>query len=360
MSEELKQNGALQPEAKPLPEATPEAEDLSAPEVTDAPEAAPQPSPEVASFTMEAQQPLSLDEAYALCCQIAKQEAKNFYYSFLALTPDRRNAMCAIYAFMRKADDLVDDEHFSREHRRKNLNAWLVGWKAACEYNDPTDPVFMAVLDAVRRFQIPLSLLDELVEGVSMDLVPPTSKSGIYTYQSFNELYRYCYLVASVVGLVCIHIFGYKDKRAEKLAEETGIAFQLTNILRDVAEDGRNNRVYLPIEDLQDFKVPLDGLIRPRIKDEPSVAERKLFAEIARRAENYYKSAEELLPLIAPESRPALKVLVSIYYELLERIERADYNVFTGRISVPTSRKLFILFRGLAAMYWARIVPGRK
>ena len=351
MSDELNKNEETRPEANPQPQAQPAAEAGTPAVSTGAPQQA---------YGSEPQKPVSLEEAYAQCRAVAKREAKNFYYSFLALTPDRRNAICAIYAFMRKADDLADDEHFSRDHRRKNLNAWMVGWRSACEYGDPTDPVFIAVLDAVRRFEIPLSLLDELVEGVSMDLVPPNSKTGLYTYQSFDDLYRYCYLVASVVGLVCIHIFGYTDKRAEKLAEETGIAFQLTNILRDVAEDARNRRIYLPIEDLQDFHVPMEGLIKPRIKDEPSSAERRLFSEIARRAENYYKSAELLLPLIDRESRPALQVLVAIYYELLEKIERAEYNVFAGRISVSKPRKLMILFRGLAAMWWARLVPERK
>lgn len=351
MSDELNKNEEIRPEANPQPQAQPAAE-AGTPAVSAG--ALGQ------AYGSEPQKPVSLDEAYAQCRAVAKREAKNFYYSFLALTPDRRNAICAIYAFMRKADDLADDEHFSRDHRRKNLNAWMVGWQSACEYGDPTDPVFIAVLDAVRRFEIPLSLLDELVEGVSMDLVPPNPKTGLYTYQSFDDLYRYCYLVASVVGLVCIHIFGYTDKRAEKLAEETGIAFQLTNILRDVAEDARNRRIYLPIEDLQDFHVPMEGLIKPRIKDEPSLAERRIFTEIARRAENYYKSAELLLPLIDRESRPALQVLVAIYYELLEKIERAEYNVFAGRISVSKPRKLMILFRGLAAMWWARLLPGSR
>jgi phytoene synthase len=297
---------------------------------------------------------IPLDTAYAECRAIAKREAKNFYYAFVALPEARRNAICAIYAFMRKADDLADDESFPLEERRHNLDLWLASWRDAREGALTLDPVFIAVRDAVERFQIPLSLLDELVDGVTMDLYPAENQEAD-TYATFDELYRYCYLVASVVGLVSIRIFGYSDPRAEKLAEETGIAFQLTNILRDVAEDAERNRVYLPLEDLQAFGVSLDSLLHRKAGALPIDAERALLAEIARRAEKYYRSAEDLLPLIDRESRPAMKVLVTIYYELLQRIERDHYDVFTERQSVPTARKLAILASGLMRMFWMRI-----
>jgi len=173
---------------------------------------------------------IQLARAYAECRAIAKREAKNFYYAFVALPVPRRNAICAIYAFMRKADDLADDENLSREERRRRLDGWLADWHGVCHGGDTSNPVFLAVRDATERFHIPLSLLDELVAGTTMDLKPAESDEPD-TYATFDDLYRYCYLVASVVGLVCIRIFGYKDPRAEKLAEETGIAFQLTNIL---------------------------------------------------------------------------------------------------------------------------------
>src|ERR1700722_8836192 len=131
------------------------------------------------------------------------------------------------------------------------------------------------------------------------------------TYATFDDLYHYCYLVASVVGLVCIRIFGYTDPRAEKLAEETGIAFQLTNILRDVAEDAARNRVYLPLEDLATYSVSLDSLLHRAALAPPTSGERALLADIGQRAEDYYRSARELLPLVDPASRPALWVLVS-------------------------------------------------
>jgi 15-cis-phytoene synthase len=296
---------------------------------------------------------LTLEKAYTACRTIARQEAKNFYYAFVALPPARRDAICAIYAFMRQADDLADDESLTREQRRRNLDTWLAEWRTACKSGVSENPAFVGTRDATRRFGIPLQLLDELVDGVAMDL--DRAQSGAPdTYATFDELYRYCYLVASVVGLVSIRIFGYADPRAEKLAEETGIAFQLTNILRDVAEDAERNRVYLPVEGLAAHGLTAETLLRRTPNAPPSVAERALLAEYARRAENYYHSAEELLPLIDRESRPALWVLVSIYHGLLKRIKRANYDVFSRRARVPTVNKMAILLVGLAKMAWAR------
>ncbi|MGA3132077.1 MAG: phytoene/squalene synthase family protein [Terracidiphilus sp.] len=295
-----------------------------------------------------------LARAYAVCRTIAKREAKNFYYAFIALPTKRRNAICAIYAFMRQADDLADDESLPLEERRRKLNAWLAAWHQAAAGAATTDPVFLAVRDATERFAIPLQLLDELVDGVAMDLDrAPTGSPD--TYATFTDLYHYCYLVASVVGLVCIRIFGYSGERAEKLAEETGIAFQLTNILRDVSEDAARHRVYLPLEDLAAHGVSLDSILNRAPSAPPTAAECALLGSIASRAEVYYRSANELLPLIHRESRPALWVLVSIYHALLKRIERADYDVFTRRASVPTTQKVGILLMGLARMAWARV-----
>ena len=295
-----------------------------------------------------------LARAYAACRTIAKREAKNFYYAFVALPLERRNAICAIYAFMRQADDLADDETLPREERRRKLDVWLAAWHEAAAGAPTADPVFLAVRDAIQRFAIPLQLLDELVDGVAMDL-DHTSTGAPDTYATFADLYRYCYLVASVVGLVCIRIFGYSGERAEKLAEETGIAFQLTNILRDVSEDTARHRVYLPLTDLATHGVSLDELLHRAPSAPPTPAERALLASVAHRAEDYYRSADELLPLIHRESRPALWVLVSIYHALLKRIERADYDVFTRRASVPTAQKIAILLVGLARTTWARI-----
>jgi phytoene synthase len=296
-----------------------------------------------------------LNAAYAACREIARREAKNFYYAFVALPAPRRNAICAIYAFMRKADDLADDESLPRAERRRRLDAWLAGWRGVCHGGDSSDLVFFAVRDAVERYNIPLNLLDELVAGVTMDLDRASSDSPD-TYATFDDLYRYCYLVASVVGLVCIRIFGYTDPRAEKLAEETGIAFQLTNILRDVAEDAERNRVYLPLKDLATHNVSLDALLHRTPNSPPTANERALLMSIAEQAEEYYQSAKNLLPLIDRDSRPALWVLVSIYHGLLKQIKKADYDVFSQRMSVPKQQKIGVLVIGLVRMGYARLL----
>jgi phytoene synthase len=252
---------------------------------------------------------------------------------------------------MRKADDLADDESLPVVERRARLDTWIAEWRAASAGGGTSEPVFVAVRDAMVRYRIPLTLLDELVAGVTMDL-DSVHGDAPDTYATFDELYRYCYLVASVVGLVCIRIFGYSDPRAEKLAEETGIAFQLTNILRDVAEDAERNRVYLPLEDLRAHGVVLEGLLK-RVKGAgPTGAERALLKEIGGRAEKYYASAQELMPLIDKESRPALGVLVEIYHALLKRIAAADFDVFSKRASVPMIEKVRILAVGMAKMGW--------
>ncbi|MGA3047563.1 MAG: phytoene/squalene synthase family protein [Terracidiphilus sp.] len=297
---------------------------------------------------------IALDDAYAISRAIAKREAKNFYYAFVALPAPRRNAICAIYAFMRKADDLADDESVPMQERRARLDAWIAAWRAASAGGSTNDPVFIAVRDATVRFQIPLALLDELVAGVTMDL-DSAQGDAPDTYATFDDLYRYCYLVASVVGLVCIRIFGYTDPHAEKLAEETGIAFQLTNILRDVAEDAERNRVYLPLQDLKAHGVALDGLLKRVKGSAPTPNERALLKGVGERAEIYYASAQALMPLIDKESRPALGVLVDIYHALLKRIERTEFDVFSQRASVPTVEKLRILAGGMAKMAWVRI-----
>ena len=297
---------------------------------------------------------VDLNRAYAACRAVAKSKAKNFYYAFLALPMPRRNAICAIYAFMRRADDLADDESLPREERLRRLEEWTSAWRAVCQGAETDDPVFIAVGDATERFSIPLSLLDELVAGVTADL-KPEGDHGPDTYAAFADLYKYCYGVASVVGLVCIRIFGYKDSSAERLAEETGVAFQLTNILRDVAEDAERNRVYLPLEDLRAQGVSLESLLRRERGTPPTPSERALLAEIGRRAEGYYKSAHMLLPLIDRESQPAMLALVTIYHRLLERIRRADYDVFSSRASVPMVQKLGVLAVAQARMALARL-----
>ena len=259
---------------------------------------------------------------------------------------------------MRHADDLADDERLAPEQRREQLQQWLAQWRRTSAGEASEDPVFVALRDTQQRFRISTELLDELVQGTMMDLAAPGDSknladsvdgeaSGIATYRTFEDLYRYCYLVASVVGLVCIRIFGYRDAGAEKLAEQTGIAFQLTNILRDVREDAERGRVYLPLEDMERCGVTVAELISIRGKRSLTDGERALMEMEAARARQYYRAAEALLPLISADSRAALWVLVAIYRRLLQRIESRQYQVFSARVKVPTAEKLWILLRGL-------------
>jgi phytoene synthase len=226
------------------------------------------------------------------------------------------------------------------------------------------DPVFLALNDTQKRFAIPDALLEDLVRGTTMDL--EESQPGVVAvtdttiteqgnrtqtfqiYESFDGLYRYCYLVASVVGLVCIRIFGYSDPRAELLAEKTGVAFQLTNILRDVSEDAERGRIYLPLRDFEANQLSVEHLVLAAQNKEKPETVINLLALEASRALEFYASAEELLPLINRDSRAALWVLVTIYRGLLERIIAKDYDVFSERVSVPTPKKLMILAQGMA------------
>jgi 15-cis-phytoene synthase len=284
--------------------------------------------------------PLQLRAAYSVCRHIARSAAKNFYYGFLVLPAQKRNALCAVYAFMRRADDISDDPGLPFEQRRQKLNDWMDGLRRVVEGSKTDDPVLMALADSQKRFNIPLELLEKLVQGTTMDVAEAGAR---LQYETFDQLYDYCYHVASVVGLVCIRIFGYRDPRAEGLAERTGVAFQLTNILRDVKEDWQMGRVYIPREDLDRFGIDAQVLVN----GSAAVLTRPVLAFQAERAREYYRSAEELLPLIDDDSQPALWTLVEIYRRLLERITQRDYDVFSERVRLSTAEKVSVLAKGM-------------
>jgi phytoene synthase len=294
--------------------------------------------------------PLQLREAYGVCRHIARSAAKNFYYGFLALPARKRNALSAVYAFMRRADDISDDPSIPCELRLEKLTEWMNGLRRVVDGERTDDPVLMALADTQKAFNIPLDLLEKLVQGTAMDLPEADSKeksaegktTPAVQYETFDQLYDYCYHVASVVGLVCIRIFGYRDPRAEKLAEETGVAFQLTNIIRDIKEDSQLGRVYLPSEDLRRFGVEASALANGN----EATSLRPVLEFEAQRAREYYRSAEELLPLIDDDSQPALWTLVEIYRRLLERIAARNYDVFSERVHLSTAEKVGLLARG--------------
>jgi len=302
----------------------------------------------VSSFTPTESQ---LAVAYSVCKGIARTNAKNFYYGFLVLPKRKREAISAVYAFMRRCDDIADDPSLPMPERREKLAAWIDSFHRAAAGLGTDDPVLLALADTQRRYSIPVELLDHLAHGTGMDLqeqmetgkTPSFDANAINVhYRKFDDLYLYCYRVASVVGLVCIRIFGYQDARAEALAERLGIAFQLTNIIRDVKEDAGMGRVYVPGEDLAKF-----GLLAIDLRSGGDTTRfRPLLEMEAERARKFYLAAEDLMPLIDEDSQPALWTLVAVYRGLLEKIAAANYDVFGAKIRLTTFEKLTILSKG--------------
>jgi len=297
----------------------------------------------------------SLEAAYQECRVIAKREAKNFYYAFRVLPKPKMDAMCAVYAFMRKADDISDDESQTLEARRQAMEVWLDEWRAARLVDEPADKVFHALNDAQARFNISDALLEDLVRGICMDLYLGQGAGntvdlgdGLQGYETFEDLYRYCYLVASVVGLVCIHIFGYSDPAAELMAEKTGVAFQITNILRDIKEDAERNRIYLPQEMLREFSVTNADILQLAAGRPMKPNEHAMLMALSVQAWEYYESGRQLIPLLDPDSRPCMWVMIEIYSGLLAKIDQRQGDVFSERVSVPTRQKIFALVRGAA------------
>ena len=290
--------------------------------------------------------PPQLVMAYSVCKGITRVAARNFYYAFLVLPRRKREALCAVYAFMRRCDDITDDPKLSLPERRQQLETWLDALHRAQQGNPTDDAILLALTDAQRRYAIPAGLLDELAHGTAMDVEEAEASmqtaGGVIHYRTFEDLRLYCYRVASVVGLACIHVFGYRDPAAEHLAERCGLAFQLTNIIRDVKEDAGLGRVYLPEEDLAKFNLTLSDVLTV---SDPSRLSPVLALE-ADRAREFYASGEELIPYVSEDSQPALWVLITIYRSLLEKIRQRQFDVFKGKIRLTTREKLLVMARG--------------
>jgi len=289
--------------------------------------------------------PPQLVMAYSVCKGITRMAAKNFYYAFLVLPRRKREALCAVYAFMRRCDDITDDPKLSLAERRQQLDSWLDALHRAQQGHPTDDAILLALTDAQRRFTIPAGLLDELAHGTAMDVEESESsqQSGVpIHYKTFDDLRLYCYRVASVVGLVCIHVFGYRDPAAESLAEKCGVAFQLTNIIRDVKEDAGLGRVYLPEEDLAKSGLTVSDVLT---SSDPARLRPVLELE-AQRARELYVSGDELISYISEDSQPALWVLINIYRSLLAKIAEKQYDVCTTRVALSRWEKLRILGKG--------------
>jgi 15-cis-phytoene synthase len=266
------------------------------------------------------------------CQQKAAASGSSFYYSFLFLPPDRRRAITALYAFCREVDDIVD------ETGEPQIAAAKLGWWRSEVANlfagNPQHPVTQALGVFKEKFFITPQRLNEIIDGMEMDLTQTR-------YLDWPGLERYCYRVASVVGLLAAGIFGYRDARTLDYARELGIAFQLTNIIRDVGEDARKNRIYLPMAELKQFGVPAADILQSR--ETPEFA-RLMGFEAARAREHYEKAMRALPKDDRKAQRPGL-IMAAIYRALLEEIERDGFRVLTQRTSLTPLRKFWIAWK---------------
>jgi phytoene synthase len=288
---------------------------------------------------------LNLTYSYRCCREIAKERAKNFYYAFLVLPREKRDAMCAVYAFMRYCDDIADDPGIAWD-KRKMLDKWRASLDEIKCGTCKTDGIMPAFRDTVCKFDIPLDYFYQLIDGAKLDL-------EVDRYENFDQLYDYCYKVASVVGLVCIHIFGFDSLLAKKHAEYCGVAFQLTNILRDLGEDSSMGRVYIPEEDFWAFGYSRDDLERQVIDDRFI----RLMRFEVQRARCYYDAALPLIPLVHESGRAGLRAMIGIYSSILDKIEQNGYDVFSKRISLSTTEKLAIAAKSL---FSSKLNGGRQ
>jgi phytoene synthase len=267
---------------------------------------------------------------------LVRKSRSSFYYSFLFLPRPKRDAIYAVYALCRAVDDLADDAG-DMEAKAERLKGWREELDR-CYAGRPTHPITRVLRDCLSRYPIPKGYFEELIAGVEMDLT-------VTRYRTFADLTRYCYRVASVVGLICIEIFGYRREATKEYAINLGLALQLTNILRDLKTDGRRGRIYLPQEDLEGFGYSEDDLLHCRYT--PGFFPLMRFE--ADRARDYFRRAAESLPSEDRKNMVAAEIMGRIYRETLETIARKEFRVFEDRIALSRARKI-----RLALTTWAR------
>jgi squalene synthase HpnC len=286
-------------------------------------------------------------ESYAECNRIARASKSSFYLAFYGLRKEKRNALCALYAFMRLIDD-VSDEPGDLESKRQGLARWRGMLDDAVDGRTAGHAVLPALADTIARFGIPTRYFHDLILGAEMDLT-------VTRYATFDRLAEYCYRVAGTVGLTCIHVFGFEDPKAPDLAERLGLAFQLTNIIRDVKSDYEMGRVYLPQEDLARFGIgeaELAGPITEKMRD--------LLEFEADRAWRLYAEGAPLVKIIHADSRATLWALVRTYSTLLARMEERDFDVFSSRISTSSAEKIqFLLTAGMTG-WWKKDALAKR
>ena len=291
--------------------------------------------------------PERVRESYAECNRIARGAKSSFYLAFFGLPRPKRNALCALYAFMRLVDD-VADEAGTLEAKQAGLARWRTMLDEAVSGRTGAHPILPALADTIARFEMPSRYFHDLILGAEMDLT-------IKSYATFDRLSEYCYRVAGTVGLTCLHVFGFRDPHAPDLAERLGLAFQLTNILRDVRKDFEMDRVYLPEEDLARFGCRAGDLHGPL-----TPALRELLAFEAARAWRLYEEGAPLVHLVNAESRATLWALVRTYSTLLARIETEDFDVFSARISLSSAEKIQYLVTAGMSGWWKRDALAKR
>jgi len=282
----------------------------------------------------------ALRDSYRTCRDLARR-AGNFYYAFLTLPKDQFWAMCALYGFTRLVDDAGDDPHASTADRTKSLQKWRDNLKDALQGDDSASSVLPALIDTIRKYHIPPEYLYSLIDGVELDLNP-------VHYQTYEELARYSYHVAGVIGLCCIHVWGFSDSRAKTFAITLGEAFQLTNILRDLKEDNTLGRCYLPVEDMREFGYTQAELAAGTRND----AFQRLMQFEVQRARKLYRAADELEQYLNPIGASVLQTMVKLYRGILDEIERRQFDVFSRRVRLSRWTKLRFAFSGILRRYW--------
>lgn len=272
-----------------------------------------------------------LQSAYDHCQRIAKLNARNFYYAFRALPAPKRRAIYAVYSFCRVCDDIADGDLPLPDKRREFAR---IRRRLAAPASDDANPIFVALRHATDAYRIPPGYYEQILQGVELDLTQNR-------FADFQELRDYCYKVASVVGLVCIRIFGYRDPRAEDYAVDMGIAMQLTNILRDIKEDAVRDRIYLPQDEMRRYNYTESELKRGEITEGFIT----LMQHQTSRAREYFRSSRDLFPLMSPDARACPQTMHATYAAILDRIQLSGYDVFQRRIGISAPAKLLLLTR---------------
>lgn len=279
---------------------------------------------------------------------ITRKSASNLALAFVLLPKEKRDGMAALYAFCREVDDIADEESIPVEERRRRLAAWRTDVQAACDGRAPNNPVVAELSCVIAQHRLPYDLFDELIKGVEMDL-------DIHRYQTYDELEQYCYRVASVVGLLSIEIFGYRNPRCREYAISLGKALQLTNILRDVRVDAVRGRVYLPLSELQRFGVKPEEIVQMTYSDRYG----RLAQSVAERARRFYRQARESLPPEDRRSMATAELMGSVYWRLLQKLEARCFNVFdSSPARLSKGQKLFLIFRTWYRLWTGALVPN--